>query len=189
MSNILVSPDFIVRTVGPNVLSVSNSDSKEFIKVENTWKYRHHKNILQFLVEQLHMEYKVGYAILYYTLRCSYNHISSIIWIPNECNKVNELTVPNRVKLWNNYLSILNERHQVLIDKILASDGAIVITKEGQVLYESVFADMKLSNVSKAKLTGAGETAAQILAKNGVAIKISQDGAIKFFSGNEKICY
>lgn len=158
---------------------------------ENVWKYRHHKNITQFLVDQLHIEYKVSYAILYYTLKCSRNHVSSIIWIPNNCSEeaISDLTTSNRVRLWNSQLSILNESHQVLVDKILASDGAIVIEKNGQVLYESVFADMSKASVSIVKLAGSGETAARFLAKNGVAIKISQDGTIKVFAGNEKIHY
>lgn len=191
LSNDLISPDFIVRTVGPNEISVSDSDGKEFVKIENVWRYRHHKNITQFLVNQLHIEYKVSYAILYYTLKCSRNHVSSIIWIPNNCSEeaIGNFTTSNRVRLWNSRLSILNESHQVLLDKILASDGAIVIGKDGQVLYESVFADMSKASVSIVKLAGSGETAAQFLAKNGVAIKISQDGTIKVFTGDEKICY
>lgn len=191
LSNELVAPDFIVRTVGPNEIAVSDSDGKEFVKVENVWKYRHHKNITQFLVDQLHIDYKVSYAILYYTLKCSRNHISSIIWIPNDCNEeaISDLTTSNRVRIWNSQLSILNESHQVLLDKILASDGAIVLEKDGQVLYESVFADMSKASVSKVKLAGSGETAAQFLAKNGVAIKISQDGTIKVYAENEKIFY
>lgn len=191
LSNDLISPDFIVRTVGPNEISVSDSDCKEFVKVENVWKYRHYKNITQFLVDQLHIEYKVSYAILYYTLKCSRNHVSSMIWIPNYCSEqaISNLTTSNRIRMWKRKLSILNESHQVLVDKILASDGAIVIEKDGQVLYESVFADMSKASVSVVKLVGSGETAARFLATNGVAIKISQDGTIKVFAGNEKIYY
>lgn len=191
LSNDLKSPDFIVRSVGPNEISVSDSDGKEFVKVENVWKYRHYKNITQFLVDQLHIKYKVSYAILYYTLKCSRNRVSSIIWIPNNCSEeaISNLTTSNRIRMWNRQLSILNESHQVLVDKILASDGAIVIEKDGQVLYESVFADMSKARVSIVKLVGSGETAARFLATNGVAIKISQDGTIKVFAGNEKIYY
>ena len=143
------------------------------------------------MVDQLQIKYKVSYAILYYTLKCSRNHVSSIIWIPNNCSEeaISNLTTSNRVRLWNSQLSILNESHQVLVEKILASDGAIVIEKDGQVLYESVFVDMSAASVSINKLAGSGETAAQFLAKNGVAIKISQDGTIKVFAGNEKILY
>lgn len=198
--NDLKAPDFIVRTVGANEISVSDSDGKEFVKIENIWRYRHTKNITKFLVEELHIEFTISYAILYYILRCSRNHISSIIWLPNDCSEkaISELTISN-IKIWKEQLSILNESHQVLVDKILASDGAIVIGKDGKVLYESVFVDMgksKESNdgmdatkITEEKLTGTGETAAQFLAQNGVAIKISQDGTIKVFAGDEKTYY
>lgn len=191
LSNDLKTPDFIVRTVGPNEISVSDADHKEFVKIENVWRYRHPKNMTQFLVEHLHIEYKVSYAILYYTLKCSRNHVSSILWIPMDSSEetIKTYTTSNRVNIWKRKLNLLNESHQVILEKILASDGAIVIEKNGQVLYESVFADMKEPNVEKAKLVGSGETAARFLAKNGVAIKISQDGMIKVFACNEKIYY
>ena len=191
LSNDLVAPDFVVRTTGVNEISIIDSDGKEFVKVENVWKYRHCKNITQFLVEQLGIEYKLSYAILYYTLRCSQNHVSSIIWIPNNCDEesISNLTTANKVRMWKKQLSILDESHQILIEKILASDGAIVLGKDGKIIYESVFADMSKASVSKVGLVGSGETASQFLAENGVAIKISQDGTIKIFAGNEKIYY
>lgn len=191
LSNDLKTPDFLVRTVGPNEISVSDADCKEFVKIENVWRYRHPKNMTLFLVEHLHIEYKVSYAILYYTLKCSRNHVSSILWIPMDSSEktIKTYTTSNRVNIWKRKLNLLDESHQVILEKILASDGAIVIEKNGQVLYESVFADIKESNVEKAKLVGSGETAARFLAKNGVAIKISQDGMIKVFAGDEKIYY
>ena len=187
----LNAPDFIIRAVGPNEISISDSDGKEFVKIENVWRYRHSKRFTKFLTDMLDVDYKLSYAILYYTIWCSRNHISSIIWIPRDASDeaISELTTPNRVKIWKSQLSILDESHQVLIEKILASDGAIVIDKKGDVQYESVFADMSKSHISKAKLTGSGETATRLLAQNGVAVKISQDGSIKIFSGTEKICY
>lgn len=191
LSNDLKSPDFLVRTVGPNEISISDADHKEFVKIENVWRYRHPKNMTQFLVEHLHIDYKVSYAILYYTLKCSRNHVSSILWIPMDSSEetIKTYTTSNRVNIWKRKLNLLEESHQVILEKVLASDGAIVIEKNGQVLYESVLADMKESNVEKAKLVGSGETAARFLAKNGVAIKISQDGTIKIFAGDEKIYY
>lgn len=190
LTNDLKAPDFIVRTVGPNEISVSDSDGKEFVKVENIWRYRHHKNITHFLVEQLDINYNVSYAILFYILKCSRNHISSILWFPKDCSeKAIQCLTNSTVKIWNNELNIMNESHQVLIDKILASDGATVIGKDGKIIFESVFANMSNIPSSVAELAGSGETAARLLAQNGVAIKISQDGTIKVFSGNEKIYY
>ena len=187
----LSSPDFIVRTVGPNEISVSDTDGKEFVKVENVWRYRHHKSFASFLVNKLRVDYWVAYAILYYTLRCSRNHISSIIWIPNDNSEkaIGKLTTSNRVRIWETKLNIMKEEDEPLVDKILASDGAMVVDKNGEILFESVFANMNKVNASNGKLAGSGETATRLLSSNGVAIKISQDGTIKIFFGNEEHIY
>lgn len=135
--------------------------------------------------------YEVSNAIIYYSLKCSRNHISSIIWIPKNTEKkdIEELTTDNRIRIWNKKLNILVESNEALIDKVLASDGAIVIENNGDVMYESVFSKVEKIKSSSGVLVGSGETATKNLAQNGVAIKVSQDGTIKVFSGNDKFCY
>lgn len=189
LDGIISSSDFIVRTVGPNEISISNSDCKEFVKIENIWRYRHPKNITSLLIDALKIEYEFAYAILYYTLKCSRNHISSIIWIPNDIQKIDNSITDNKVRIWKNCINILREEDEVLFDKVLASDGACVLDKSGNVLYDSVFVDMSKSKTTIGKLAGSGETATKILASNGVSIKISQDGTIKIYIGDEVIYY
>lgn len=65
----------------------------------------------------------------------------------------------------------------------------LLLRRMGKYCMKAFFSDMGKTISSKVNLTGSGETAAQVLAKNGVAIKISQDGTIKFFADSEKICY
>lgn len=48
---------------------------------------------------------------------------------------------------------------------------------------------MSHDSYSVVKLSGSGETATRLLAQNGVAVKISQDGSIKIFSESEKVYY
>ncbi len=179
----LKAPDFVIRTVAPNEIAISDLDGKEFVKVENVWRYRHHKNIAPFLHDYTGASYKVSYAILYYTLFCSRNRISSIIWVPKECGSkdIQKLITPNSAKVLRDKLSVLEDSHEVLVKKLLASDGAIVINHDGDIQYESVFADTSAASDSKNELKGSGETAASLLARNGVAIKISQDGTIKIY--------
>ena len=56
-------------------------------------------------------------------------------------------------------------------------------------MYESVFVDVGKAKVSLTTLVGTGETATAYLAQNGVAIKVSQDGTIKIYSGNDKFYF
>ena len=57
--------------------------------------------------------------------------------------------------------------------------GATVIDKNGKIRYFGCIAD--ISKVTAGGIKGTGETAASLLAQNGMAIKISQDGPIKIF--------
>jgi len=47
----------------------------------------------------------------------------------------------------------------------------------------------KVPMVYRLPLKGSGESAAKILAQNGIAIKISQDGAIKIYFGENNWFY
>ena len=207
LKNDLVNPDFIVRTVGPNEISVSDTDGKEFVKIENVWRYRHSKSFASFIHNKIGVDYKICYAILYYTMYCSRNHISSILWMPDNCSneEIEKFTIRCE-KILDRDLDLLDESHRELIEKILASDGAIVINKEGKIIFECVFANMKSTTKRiidkdehsevdsshkniKSKLSGTGETATKILSQNGIAIKISQDGTIKMYYANEKYFY
>ena len=187
----LVEPDFLIRTTGPNELSVSDATGKEFVKLENTWRYRYKRNLIEYLCETLEISEELSNAILYYVLKCYRLHISTIMWIPKNENpkEIEDLTTENRIKLWKKDPNILEERNEGIVDKILASDGAMVINRMGEIIYESVFARLEKKTISPNRLMGTGETAAKHLAQNGVAIKVSQDGAIKIYSGDDKILY
>lgn len=191
LSGTLNDNDFIIRTVGPNEISISDIYEREFVKVENVWYFRDKKNFDRFLQSELGINDKVSNAIIYYTLKCSRKHISSIIWIPQktDAKSIEELTAENRIQIWKKKLDLLLESNEVLIDKVLASDGAMVIEKSGKVMYENVFAKMEKVKSTSGALGGTGEAATKNLAQNGVAIKISQDGTIKVFSGDKRFCY
>ena len=187
----LIEPDFLIRTTGPNELSVIDATGKEFVKLENTWHYRYKWNLIEYLCETLEISEELSNAILYYVLKCSRLHISTIIWIPknDDPKEIEDLTTENRIKLWKSNPNILEERNEAIVDKILASDGAMVINRMGEIIYESVFARLEKKATSANRLMGTGETAAKHLAQNGIAIKVSQDGAIKIYSGDDKILY
>lgn len=186
------APDFIIRTTGPNEVSVFDSSGKEYVKTENTWHYRYKDNFIEFLKNRIKgISDELCNKILYFAMRCSRSHISTIVWIPEDSSegKIKSVTTDNRIRIWDKYLNVLKEQDEPLILKILASDGAIVIDKNGDILYESVFADVAKVEMNKNVLAGTGETATKCLSQNGVAIKVSQDGTIKIYTGNEKWIY
>lgn len=188
----MVEPDFIVRTVGANELSVSDATGKEFVRIENVWRYRYKKNLIDFMSEVSNISEELSNAILYYILKCSRLHVSTIIWVPKICDSssIESVTTNNRIKIWKQNLNVLKRSDEVIIDKVLASDGAVVINNEnGDIIYESVFADLGKAIMTSTRLAGTGETATSLLAQNGLAVKVSQDGAIKIYAGDEKLCY
>lgn len=179
--------DFIVRAIGPNEISVSDAYGKEYVKIENVWRFRYKNNFSEYLENRTQIKKELSNAIIYYALKCSRNHVSTIIWIPEKEDKDNigKYITGTGVRLWKTKLNILKKSHEILVDKILASDGAIVIEKNGDIMYESVFVDVGKAKVSLDTLVGTGETATAYLAQNGVAIKVSQDGTIKVYSEKE----
>lgn len=186
------APDFIIRTTGPNEVSVFDSSGKEYVKTENTWHYRYKDNLIDFFKNRINgISDDLCNRILYFAMRCSRSHISTIIWIPADSsdNKIKSVTTDNRIRIWDKCLNVLEIKDEPLILKILASDGAIVIDKNGDILYESVFADVTKVKLNTNVLAGTGETATKCLSDNGVAIKVSQDGTIKIYTGNEKWIY
>ncbi len=187
----LVEPDFVVRTIGHNEVSVMDALGKEFVKIENTWHYRYKRNLIEYFSETLGINEELGNAVLYYVLKCSREHISTIIWMPKDCSSkaIEALTTEKRVRNWKQRLNILQENQEAIIDKVLASDGAILINNNGEVLYESIVAKFDEKEKDEEKLEGTGDTAAKQLASNGIAIKVSQDGPIKIYAGNDKIFY
>ena len=186
------APDFIIRTTGPNEVSIFDATGKEYVKTENIWHYRYKNNFVEFLKSRIDgLSDNFCNRILYFAMRCSRSHVSTIIWIPEDSDddKIKSVTTENRIRLWDKYLNILNNDDEPLILKILESDGAIVIDNNGNILYESVFADVAKAKTNKNVLAGTGETATKCLSNNGVAIKVSQDGTIKIYADDEKWTY
>lgn len=68
---------------------------------------------------------------------------------------------------------------------MLTSDGVTAIDSDGKGIFTGGIVDLN-SVPSEGEAIGTGESAARILSCNGIAIKISQDGAVKIFSSPEK---
>lgn len=171
--------DFLIRTTNGRELSVITSKGEEFIYQENAWRYRNYDLLKQRICKVLPLLSDDVYnSILYYVLYCSKNDISSILWIVNDTKSIDTSSVlKSKNQFSTSSLSITDIGCGGVIKRLISSDGAVAISQDGEVLYYGCIVDLAQVKINGVK--GTGETAASALAKNGVAIKVSQDGCIK----------
>lgn len=170
--------DLLFKTECGREFSIITSKSIEFIYQENTWRYRDYKWLQKQIMNFLPMSVDVYNALIHYVLFCSKHDISSIIWMPKDLNSIdNYVSVKHAVS--NTKINIQDPKAEGLIIRLLSSDGATIISSDGAIKYYGAIAELK--DVKAKTPKGTGESAASILAKNGMSFKISQDAVIKIF--------
>lgn len=185
-SDAIRGKDIMLRTETGRELSIVTSKGIEFIYQENTWRYRDYGWLEKQIDKVIHLQNGLFDDIMHYILYCSKNDISSILWIPSSTN-VNEIEKYVSCKHSHFYssINIQDPESEGFFKRFLSSDGATTIDSKGNLLYYGCIAKLKAKQ-SKAP-NGTGETAASILAENGVVFKVSQDGTIKIFLGAKHI--
>ena len=180
LKSVLYGKDIVFRTISPNQVSIMNSDSIEFVKVENSWRLRDYRYLENFIDKKNRVGKKLKRALIYYISKCSREGISTIIWVPKKLKKraISEMLL-TQSSMFSPHISILSTTNEETIMRILSSDGVTVIDTKGNIKYHGCIVDLN-TGVARG-LSGTGETAAKILSTNGIAIKISQDGNIKIF--------
>lgn len=188
LNKTLQGKDVLLRVNEGRELSVINSEGLEFIHQENKWRLRDYNALKRFIQKYFKIDDLLFDSLIKYVLFCSKSGMSSIIWLPKNEKKVVDYVMSNSLHKFvsekPSQISIRSESSQSTIIRMLTSDGATVISKTGKVLYFGCIADLsKYSPIikEKNKVKGSGESAASILAQNGLAIKVSQDGPIKIF--------
>lgn len=178
--------DVLIRTEAGREVSVITSDGVEFINQENCWRYRDYELLKKRILRELNLNDEVYNSLLYYVLYCSKNDIGSLIWMPKDINKYSESIKEGTAnKLAETTFNIVDQAYSSLLKRILSSDGATVIRPTGEIEAYGCMVETGQARVSGVK--GTGETAASLLAKNGIAIKISQDGTIKVFLNGKNV--
>ena len=181
MDKILWGSDIAFRVINHNQISIMNSDGIEFISIENTWKLRDYSIVHSLFSQNTSMNSEVISCILYYILDCSRNNKSVIIWIPSDFSQeAIETVLIGCKKTFKLDINILDERNEQIVKRIITSDGVTVIHKDGKIIYNGCVVNLSKLPYSK-KLVGTGESATRLLAENGVAVKISQDGNVKIY--------
>ena len=188
LRNTLLGMDILFRVTGPNQVSIINSEGIEICNTENKWKFRNYILICKIIKEYSGIEHSVMDSIISNVIYCSQNRISSIIWLPKDCQntQIENLLVKNDCA-FERPISIFAPDKSLLVKRILSSDGVTVIANNGTILSHGAI--VNLSKVTAKGQVGTGESAAKLLAENGVSIKISQDGNIKMFYHNGERCF
>jgi hypothetical protein len=180
--------DFLIKVENEKLLSICSSDGCEFIFFENQWRYRNYSVLKEILTTNITADEKVINSILFYILSCSKKQHSTILWFPNDIDKIDELI---NTKTKNSFLkekiNITDKQAINHIFRCISSDGSSIIDKEGNLLYIGVIVNIEKAKVSG--ITGTGESAASVLSANGISIKISSDGLIKIFTPNSSKPY
>lgn len=183
--NTLKGDDCLFRTEAGREVSVITADGVEFINQENIWRFRDYNLLKQRIIQEVNLSDSVYNSLIYFVLYCSKNDISSLIWVPKDLSHFSDLLKPNTINvLTDASLNVTNQINSPLILRMLSSDGATIISPSGEVKAYGCIVDT--TNAKPKGVKGTGETAAGLLAENGVSIKISQDGTIKVYLNNSQ---
>jgi len=184
LSLTLKGGDILLRTEGDGDLSIISSENIEFMFLENQWRIRDYQLISKYLGQVIKDDETIN-RILFFVLYCSKNHVSSVIWIPMDILKIDKYVKPDTLnKFIDDVISIRDKKYTNHIFRYLSSDGATILSPDGEILYFGCIVDVSKLAIKGVK--GTGESAAQALSSNGLAIKVSQDGTIKLFLPNSK---
>lgn len=175
--------DALFRVVSQSELSITGSGGIDFNYKEGRWHVRNFGQIATSVREFLGVDAAFVQALLYFVFYLSRRRLSSILWVPADPNRLDELLL-TRNQLAAEPLSILDERHTQTLLRVLSSDGASVIGTDGSLISFGSIVD--IAKVKIAGVKGTGESVAALLAQNGLSVKISQDGSVKLYLGSQK---
>lgn len=180
LSKTVKGSDALFRVTSQSEFSITGADGIEFNYKEGSWRVRDLKEIAKVLVSSLGVSEEFVQSFLYYVFYLSRRRLSSILWIPENSGSIDSLLL-NRNQLTKSPFSILERSHTQSLLRLLSSDGASIFLKDGSLLSFGSVIDISQIKVSGVK--GTGESVSQLLATNGVSVKISQDGTIKLYPG------
>lgn len=183
LPNTLKGADALLRVTSENELSIIGSSGIEFNYKENRWRVRDLSQISKLIKETLGVSDNFVRALLYYVFYLSKRRFSSIIWVPVDLSNVDSyLMTKNNLTI--NFLSILDINHKSTLLRLFSSDGASIINTSGEVISFGSVIDTSKASINGVK--GTGESVSTLLGKNGLSVKISQDGKITLFGVNDR---
>lgn len=183
LSSTVKGRDALFRVNGRAEYSVLTSERTEFCFKDNKWHIRNLKTIAAQIRSSLGVDEAFVESLLYFVFLLSRRRCSAILWVPHEITNIQDVML-SRNSLAQRPFSILEDAHTQTIFRQLSSDGATTIAKDGNVVSFGSVVDISKATISGVR--GTGETAAALLASRGVAVKVSQDGAIRLYTSAER---
>ncbi|ANI54287.1 hypothetical protein [Pseudomonas sp. DR 5-09] len=181
LSKTIKGGDALFRVTSQSEYSITGSEGIEFNFKEGQWRIRSLTQIANLIRSTLKVKEEFVQSLLYYVFYLARRRLSSIIWVPLDATKFDDLLLSQN-SLTTAPFSLLDEKHTQTLIRLLSSDGASIFHTDGTLLsYGSV---IDISKVAINGVKGTGESVASILAKNGLSIKVSQDGTVKMYSAN-----
>lgn len=174
----IMGNDILFRVTGENEVSITTSSGMDFNYKENRWQLRMFDGYTTMMCKILDVKVEFVESLLGYLFQIAKERISSIIWLPK-----NEDAILQKVSMSREFFSppinIYNQKQSPILKRILSSDGTTIISQNGDLI--SFSAMVNFEHAYSGEIRGSGELAAEFLSENGIAIKISQDGAINIF--------
>jgi hypothetical protein len=170
--------DALFRVTSKSEFSITSADGLEFNYKEGRWRTRAFSQITELIRKAIAVDDKFVQSFLFFIFYLSKRRLSSIMWIPRDpASAENYLLSQN--KLTKEKIFLTDPSYTSTLLRMLSSDGALIASKDGEILSFGSIVD--ISKVKVRGMKGTGESVATLMGDNGIAAKISQDGAIKLY--------
>ena len=181
LSKTIKGRDALFRVTSQSEHSITGAEGIEFNFKEGQWRIRSLTQIANLIRSTLNVKENFVQSLLYYVFYLARRRLSSIIWIPLDATNFDDMLL-SKNSLTTAPFSLLDEKHTQTLIRLLSSDGASIFNTDGTLLsYGSI---IDISKVTISGVKGTGESVASLLAKDGLSVKVSQDGTIKIYSAD-----
>ncbi len=169
--------DIAFRTINGREMVIVEAPGEEFTYSVGQWHFRDYNLIKRAMHGLLpHFTQLAIDALLELTWSLMAQRHGSLIWIPAKEEDIEPMTLRS-TRLWEQDVTIDDERYHGLIHRLASSDGALILSQDSRIHRFAAIANLSALSYSGSMITGSGELAAQFLSRSGVVIKISQDGS------------
>ena len=148
LSQTLLGGDLVFRVEKGRLFSIIDSHGIEYMYQGNVWRLRNYNLLQSIICNKVKLSTTVYKSLLSFVLECSQSGISTIIWIPTDERRIDEVIkkdTKNRLSIKS--INITETKYFSLIMRLLSSDGASIINSSGDLLYNGCIVDNSRAKV------------------------------------------